>query len=394
MSKFTDIEKGKSYKVFEKSIKTKVTLIHYDDWLHTFFKYSGYQDLDKITELPTPKLQDLLKNWVMALGERVKPNTVKAYLSAVEHFLDMNEVVFHKKVVRSLIKSDDSVLAGDVPFNSEEIARMLASTTKLRSKALIHLLASTGIRPAAIEDPVLRKEDIHDMPNSCKAIRVYDESPKFAYWVFLTPEASKALEDYFRSRELNGEKLDETSPVFKNENGRNKKNDHLSKGSLYQLLNNVMETAQIERVKTGKRFDKAITYGFRKRFNTILKLNNDVNSNIAEKLMAHTNGLDGVYLKPTKEECFAEFVKAIPELTIDPSQRLKAEKDKLVIELSEKDALKQDIADLKEVVRVSLRANKSGLSVMKQLVTHPKLIPELAKTLEELERDFPILVQT
>ena len=60
---------------------------------------------------------------------------------------------------------------------------------------------------------------------------------------------------------------------------------------------------------------------FRKRFNTILKINNDVNSNIAEKLMAHKKGLDGVYLQPTREECFNEFVKAILQLTVDDSQR-------------------------------------------------------------------------
>ena len=29
-----------------------------------FFKYSRYPNLDKITKIPTPKLQDLLKNWV------------------------------------------------------------------------------------------------------------------------------------------------------------------------------------------------------------------------------------------------------------------------------------------------------------------------------------------
>ncbi len=67
---------------------------------------------------------------------------------------------------------------------------------------------------------------------------------------------------------------------------------------------------------------------FRKRFNTILKLNNDINSNIAEKLMTHKRGLDGTYLQPTREECFREFVKAIPQLTVNPIDRLKLENEK------------------------------------------------------------------
>jgi len=52
--------------------------------------------------------------------------------------------------------------------------------------------------------------------------------------------------------------------------------------------------------------------------------------------MAHKRGLDGVYYKPTREQCFAEFEKAIPEITIDPTERQKsiiAKKDKEISEL-------------------------------------------------------------
>ena len=91
----------------------------------------------------------------------------------------------------------------------------------------------------------------------------------------------------------------------------------------------------IIREKKGNRFDLALTYGFRKRFNTILKLENDVNSNVAEKLMAHKRGLDGTYLQPTREECFKEFLKAIPQLTIDDSARKQFELDKIQKEKSQ-----------------------------------------------------------
>jgi len=58
----------------------------------------------------------------------------------------------------------------------------------------------------------------------------------------------------------------------------------------------------------------------------------DVNSNIAEKLMAHKKGLDGTYLKPTMAECYNEFKKAIPKLTIDSTARMQAK-----LELAEKE---------------------------------------------------------
>ena len=120
--------------------------------------------------------------------------------------------------------------------------------------------------------------------------------------------------------------------------------------SVRQTLTNLMKLAGIERKKTGNRFDKAIVYGFRKRFNGILKMNNEVNSNIAEKLMAHKRGLDGNYLKPTIEQCFEEFRKAIPELTIDPTERQKAKIQMLEQEKSEIEQKNEDLLEYKRKI--------------------------------------------
>ena len=74
-----------------------------------------------------------------------------------------------------------------------------------------------------------------------------------------------------------------------------------------------------ETIVTQKQTDHA----FRKRFNLILKLNNSINYNIAEKLMGHSVNipLDNSYLPISdprvKEKMFTEFKKAIPELIVD-----------------------------------------------------------------------------
>ena len=57
-------------------------------------------------------------------------------------------------------------------------------------------------------------------------------------------------------------------------------------------------------------------HGFRKRFNTILKLDNTINYNIAEKLMGYKNGLDGVYFTPTLGELLAEFRKVMHKIKV------------------------------------------------------------------------------
>ncbi len=89
---------------------------------------------------------------------------------------------------------------------------------------------------------------------------------------------------------------------------------------------------------------------FRKRFNTILKIDNEINSNIVEKLMAHKKGLDGTYLTPTMEECYVEFVKAIPELTIDPTERQKAKIQMLEQEKSEMEQKNEDLLEYKRKI--------------------------------------------
>jgi len=46
-------------------------------------------------------------------------------------------------------------------------------------------------------------------------------------------------------------------------------------------------------------------------------------------MMGHKRGLDGTYLQPTIEQMFEEFKNGIIDLTVDSSERLLVEKEKL-----------------------------------------------------------------
>ena len=153
------------------------------------------------------KIQQKLEDWVMSLSKQnLKSATIRAKLNAVELFLEMNKKHFHKKVLHRLIPSDDYVRGGDIPFTNEDIQLMQKSATKHRTRAIIHFLASTGSRPGGFSDPPLRMKHLVDIEHDCKAIKIYDES-KEGFWAFLTPEASKSLDEYFQTRKINGEKL-------------------------------------------------------------------------------------------------------------------------------------------------------------------------------------------
>jgi integrase/recombinase XerD len=189
------------------------------------------------------------------------------------------------------------------------------------------------------------------MPNGCKRIKLYDESRE-GYWGFLTPEASKTFQKYVNMRKRNGEDINEESYALITYNFQTKKIDYLNDEDLSAMLKNLIKNSKIVRKKVGKHYDKAQTYGFRKRFNGILKLDDQINSNIAEKLMGHsvTIQLDNHYLTVDGprviEKCFDEFKKAIPELTIDGEARKQAELEQVN---EEKNALEKSNLELKEM---------------------------------------------
>lgn len=268
---------------------------------------------------------------------------------------------------------------------------MLQVAKHPRDIALIHFFASTGARPAALFDPVLRMKHLVYMSNParpdreikwCYAVRIYDESRE-GYWAFLTPEATRALEKYHGWRKNTRKEIfnDET-PVFATF-ARHAKNPFLSDNSIKQIFASLIERSALPRKKKGNRYNKALVYMFRKRFNTILKLDNDVNSNIAEKLMAHKKGLDGVYLQPTREECYKEFVKAIPFLTIASEERHKITLEKKEKELEEeknaKRQLERKVDEIKE-----LKEKMSDFENLKQEL-RDELLDEI-KDLKEMPK--------
>jgi len=368
---------SEAFQNFDDGISRDTTRRIYHYYLNEMMRFVEFERYDQFVELSTDEIHELLKGWIRSMKDKkLRHKTIKNKLFCAELFFDMNKKIIYKKLLHKMLPDSDEIAGGDVPFTTDELWAMKQAAKKPRDVAIIDFLASTGVRPGSLMDPVLKLKHLVEMPNGCKGIKVYDDSNE-GYWAFLTPEASNSLNRYLNSRVTNGEKLDQESVLFKNYDNPNKKNEYLSDNSIRQMLDNFIKLAGVERTKTGFRYDKAIVYGFRKRFNTILKIENEVNSNIAEKLMGHKRGYDGSYLKPTKEKCFEEFEKAIYELTLDPTERQKVvirEKEK---ELSEIAVLKTQVISLEEK-NESVEQNKVTLvSLMKEVVNLKDEIAEI-----------------
>jgi len=309
----------RSLLLFENSCKSSATLDNYRFSLGKFLKFTKIKDHDSLASLNSDFLQELLENYLFSLKKKdLKRKSIESYFCAIECFLEANKLPFHKKSLHRMFPAD-SKHGSDKPYTTADIQKMLSATTSKRNKALILFFSSIGGRPGSLTDPILTFGHLHPMPLGCKAVLIYEDSTE-EYWAFLTPETAAALEEYRDERIQKGEKITSNSPLFRNEIGKKVKPANYN--GIVSIMRVIQNRAGIEKIKKGKRYDKAIFYGFRKRFNTILKLNNKVNSNITEILMAHHRGLDGAYLKPTREECFTEFAKAIPDLIVNESERL------------------------------------------------------------------------
>jgi len=342
----------------------------YENNIKLFYEFSEIKNTRQLIHMPKNQLQDVLIEYVvyvntLAKAGKISNNTVPKRFKGIKYILDVNyrenDVMW--KPIRAMYP-EKVRLTGFKPYTTEMIQVMLNRAGSRRNEAMIHFQSSTGGRIGIHDEPLKIKHLVpmtYQKENDCYAVLLYsadeetieekdqnttlDKNDGYSYYAFLTPEATRSLKDYFAERKRQGEIFEMDSPIFRTyaEGKYNKckvglEVQQLSRKGAISLMFRLVSNSGVDREKKGRRYNIQMDHGFRKRFNTILKLESSLNSNIAEKLMAHKRGLDGTYLTPTKEELFQEFVKAIPQLTISDSER-----DKLLLEQKN-----QEINELKK----------------------------------------------
>ena len=97
-----------------------------------------------------------------------------------------------------------------------------------------------------------------------------------------------------------------------------------------------------------KRKEVPIFHGFRKFFTKQL-IDSKVEMVHVELLHGHDIGLTGKYYRPTEQDLYNEYLKAVNLLTIDPANRLRLElKQKIQIERTQLEALRADFDKFKQ----------------------------------------------
>jgi len=300
---------------FNESIHSEYTRQNYYYHLKKFSEYIGFRTYDDLLALDQQELQSNLESYLTHLKSKTNPNSVPTMFLGIRHFFIMNRIQVDWEIIRKMYPKK-TVQSGTKPWSKADIQKILDAATNVRDKALIRFLASTGIRIGGIEHELQIRHTCF-MPHGCTAVAIYAGTVD-EYWVFLTPVASLALWKYVKKRAQDGESIKAQTPLFRNLYGATTvmPAKQLRWSGARSLIYRLVLRANVYRARHGNRYDVQIDHGFRKYFNTTLKLNSAVNSNVAEKLMGHKNGLDGTYLRPDLGQCFSEFRKAISDLEL------------------------------------------------------------------------------
>ena len=294
--------------IFHNLITSDQTRERYDFDLKKFRAYFKIKDFDSLLTIEAKKTQEMVEDYVFFLkGKNLRGNGIRSRMAGIKTFYYANDMILNWEKVFRMLK-EERKSGNDKPYSRQDISELLENIKNITHKAVILFLASSGCRVGAIAE--LRLKDVTDFDN-CKCVKVYANS-KYEYHTFLTPEASDYLDRHLEIMKKTG-----TNP-----------NDLVfpAKSKSYSTMISRV-SRQIRGEKIDNRYEIAGLHGVRKFFDTVLKSNIKINSNMTEKMFGHSTRfyLDNVYFKPTVESMFKEYQKAIPDLTITDQYRLRYE---------------------------------------------------------------------
>jgi len=365
----------RSLLLFQNSIHSEETYRVYKYELDRFITHFKLRDYSSLASMDAKMLQTMVEDYVMEKKSKDRSrSTIKTPLSALELFCDTNDLVINWKKIRRMLPSQKKKSGGKA-YTTEQVRKILEFSPDLRNKAIIHFVAASGVRIGAL--PELQIRDINEMSDGCKSITVY-RGEKEEYVTFLTPEASKILDEYLERRTKDGEQLKPESPLFRTKYEiAIAKPKPLKKVSFQGVIDRALRRAGLRFGRDGSRRDIQLDHGFRKRWNTIIKSTDGMKMIHAEKMFSHSTPsipLDETYTDFSVEKLFIEYKKAIPELTIDDSKRKQAELDKALKEKSELENQNIELINLKQGFSTDhLRINEIENIIMNLVQKHNKL---------------------
>lgn len=312
----------------------------YETNLKDFFKWAKVEANDFV-KMDSKQIENLIFDFIIHLKNRVEkgelnPNSVPTKFYPIQLFCEQNDIDLKWKKIKRIFPRKKP-LSNQGAYTDEEIRRMLNYTNSPRNKAWIHFQASSGVRVGAIPD--LKISDVRPVENGA-VLDVYVNDIE-EYRTCLTPEAYKALKEYFEWRNECGYPITDGSPLFTNKRG----SEPITSSGAKDLMRIIATGAGLRparNIPRGKK-NKSANHAFRKRFEIVL-INAGIHSKYVAYFMGHNErNTDRHYFRDMSDsDLYKQFKKAIPLLTLDKTDDLIRQNEKLE---SEKDALIKDFGE-------------------------------------------------
>lgn len=364
-----NIQKELGELIITKSIETKKNYIwHF--WQFLAFNRITTDDFRYGTA-------EQIKRWVGAYQNNIQGKSVsyhKSFLASVQNVLttlDKSDISL-KRFRRGI--PEEQTPQGRGTWKPFEIRELVEMTTDKRSKAIILLMANSGVRLGSLYE--MRVDDLTDYKDGCKKLVVYANSAKSRYVTFVGFDGSKAVDEYLKERESLEGRLDEGKPLFASytrlKNGRIVVKP-ATKLAIKQSVRNLVEAYRRKKniviVEGQKRYSVSMAHSFRRFYKTGLSLAK-VDSTNKKRLLGHALDVNKKYdsfeTERLDEIVFEDFKMALPHLAIYREKYEIVEKERKIAELeTEKD---NKIRELESKVEMLM----DGLEGMKDLLVSKK----------------------
>lgn len=384
---------GKAWSAFQDVELAPQTKKLYAWWIENFMGFCKVKNPDKLLELGTGKkavqqIEDKVIEWLGVLKDSEKASaTMRTALACVVLFYSCNRVKLDTKFISRRIPKKPAR-----PHRSptkEEVAAIIEAAN-LRGKALLGLLASTGVRLGAIPPlkmrhrRIVKPEELEHHDCSCKdrsqplrfngyLLNVY-EGEEEAYFSFVSEEARKWLDTYCKMREYAGEILRPNSPLIREEFDIAKPEVVEKPYSCKEIgLQSFMTRLQIAAgvkalVKKGEQHQGSIrkewknVHGFRAFFSTAAT-NAGVNFSLKELMLGHHLNLEKSYYDSNNPRsvhaALAEYLKMQDAVTLFNTSMLERENVVLKEQNSQINHFKDVIVTLSDRVAELEKRGKS-----------------------------------
>lgn len=308
----------------------------------------------------------------------IAESTLANFWKPIKLFTEQNDILLNWRKITRRVPSGRNY-ANDRAPNYEEIRAILRYPDPRIMPSVLTTLSS-GIRVGAWD--YLTWGDIKPIEKDgvllAASIRVY-AGTKDEYSSFITPEAYRSLKGWMDSRAQAGEKITAKSPLMRDlwqekisqkggvqQRGIASAPKKLTATGVTRLIQRALFAQGVRtKLEDGKkRYEFQANHGFRKFFNTVC--DSKMKTLYVEFLLGHNTGLKEPYNRASQEEILAEYLKAVPELTILEPRAQSIASDDVEMLKAELEQLKKEREEERKTTAAALRDALERIAKLEQ----------------------------